>query len=668
MNSAALDAPLTVLAGVGPARSERLARLGLQRVRDLLLLVPRRLEDEVEHTPLADLARHLGTEVLVRAEVRRTRFSRFGKRSTLRVRVADGTGEVDVLVYNQPWLRERFAAGDAIEVRGRVVDGPHLQLLRLSTPTRPLLEGVPEPVYPSTDGLSQTFLRDLCRAALEEAAADLTAELRERLSPANLAALDLPDLAAAVRGLHVPRDRGAFERARRRVALEPVLAMQARLRARREGLRGGGAQAVPAAARDPQELLARLPFEATGAQRAALDEVLADLGRDVPMRRLLQGDVGSGKTAVAVLACLAVARAGGQAAFLAPTEILAEQHYHGLRGLLAAAGLSSELLTGSLRAPARRALVARLASGELDLVFGTHALLGGDATYRRLTLAVVDEQHRFGVDQRRRLLEKGAAVHALYLSATPIPRTLALSVYGDLEVSVLREKPPGRGTIATHWIRGARLRRLRAFLAERLEAGERVFWVCARIEGDDAGAVGAEERFERACRARLDAFGAELVHGRMDSELRARRLDRFRAGTSRLLVATTLVEVGVDVPEATVMVVEDAERLGLAQLHQLRGRVGRGTADAWFLMIGKASGAERFRLLESTNDGFDLAEEDLRLRGMGDLAGLRQSGDPSLSAAFDADDVELLLRARELVHADDALYRAYLEEPRAVTP
>ena len=363
---------------------------------------------------------------------------------------------------------------------------------------------------------------------------------------------------------------------------------------------------------------------------------------------------------------MAVARAGGQAAFLAPTELLAEQHYYGTRALFEAAGLPSVLLTGSLRAAERRRVEDELELGLASVAFGTHALFSDAVRYRELALAVIDEQHRFGVLQRRRLFEKGGDVHALYMTATPIPRSLALTVYGDLETSVLRELPPGRGELRTRWVQERDRPRMARLLDTRMAAGERVFWVCPRIETSEAGR-GAEEAFEVIGEGPLAKHGVELVHGRMPGYERAATLARFRAGETKLLVGTTVLEVGVDVPEATVMVVEGAERFGLAQLHQLRGRVGRGPGDAWCLLLGRPSAEARLRLLERSHDGFELAEEDLRQRGMGDLLGLRQAG-PSLeglagpAASGAGPDVELLLLARDLVQRDSAVYRAYLRE------
>jgi ATP-dependent DNA helicase RecG len=392
-----------------------------------------------------------------------------------------------------------------------------------------------------------------------------------------------------------------------------------------------------------------------------------DLAKSTPMRRLLQGDVGSGKTAMALYAAMAVIEANGQAALMAPTEILAEQHYYGSRALLAEVGIESALLTGSSPPGERRYLLQRLERGDIQVLFGTHALFSEKVNYARLALVVIDEQHRFGVDQRAALAEKGVDAHLLLMTATPIPRTLAMTVYGDLDVSILKGMPPGRGSLTTHWLRGQERRGLAKKLLPRLERGEQVFWVCPRISGEKGGrTAAAERRYEQALASDLSRFGVELAHGRVPAEERSYRLDRFRRGEVGLLVATTVIEVGVDVPGATVMVIENAERLGLAQLHQLRGRVGRGPGDSVCYLLGDKKAEKRLRLLEKSRDGFELAEADMEARGMGDLAGVRQSG-VNLEGVGE-DDVSLLIVARELIRTEEGLGRMYVGRKGQVTP
>ncbi len=646
------------LPGVGPARARKLAEAGLRDVRDLLRVLPLRLDvaPAVSGIAAALESGRSGDPVRVAGRIERTSLARFGRRSVFRLRLADGTGHVEARFHNQPWLQRQLVVGQSIELAG-TLDGspPGFTGPRVGTIERPLpVAGTLTPVHPALAGLSSDFVRGLCRAAAVSAAEDEV----EPVPPEELERLSVPPLSRALRDLHVPASTPEFEAARRRFALERMLELQARLLLRRSRAAEGVALVCDVSAASQARARAAFPFAFTGAQERVAREIAADLARRRPMRRLLQGDVGSGKTAIGAFAALLAAGAGGQVAFLAPTELLAEQHHMGLAPLLASAGLRTGFLSGSLTARARRGVLAGLADGSLDVVFGTHALFSRDVVYRRLALAVVDEQQRFGVAQRGDLFDKGVDAHALLMSATPIPRTLALAWYGDLDTSHLDEKPPGRGSVTTRWVRGER-DEVESLLRERVALGERLYWVVPRIgEGDaavdaEAGtgrrAESAEERHARLLRSPLAEHGVELVHGRMPLAERARRLARFRAGEVRTLVATTVIEVGVDVPEATVLVVEGAERLGLAQLHQLRGRVGRGQRPSYCLLIGADSARRRFQVLERTTDGFEIAEEDLRQRGMGDLGGSRQAGANSEGFEEWGDDMALFHAAQRLV-------------------
>lgn len=661
--------PLTELKGVGHARAAKLARLGLRTVHDLLTVQPAGLLEWPEALPVRDALRRKGEVVRVEGDIARAVLQRIGgKRSIVRATLRDGSGEVDLVFFNQPWMKEQLkpgsrvvASGTLADVRGPVINGP-----RLGTEERPLpAPGTLEPVYGGGEGVSSEALAGFIADALER----FGDALEERLPAEFLERAEAPPLPEAARAMHMPRSAADHAHARRRFALEPILALQARVHARRARVRGRARAAVVTDATF-DELGARFPFTLTPAQRKVGAEIRADLARTRPMRRLLQGDVGAGKTAVAALAAMVVCEAGGQVALMAPTEVLASQHAYGLTPLFEAAGLRTALLTGSLGQRERRQITEDLASGRIDVLFGTHALFSDDVRFRRLDLACIDEQHRFGVAQRARLAAKGADVHVLLMTATPIPRSLALTIYGDLDVSILDAAPPGRGGIRTRWARAAERRAMPRFLLDRIAAGEQIFWVVPRIgpssqaaPADDepvqAGAS-AEARYENLeARPGFRAAGVELVHGRLPAEERAMRLDRFRRGEVATLVATTVVEVGVDVPNATVMVIEDAHRLGLAQLHQLRGRVGRGGADAHCLLLGDRKAEERFRLLERSRDGFELSEEDLRQRGMGDLLGLRQSG-ANLEGLVDPErDLDLLLAARELFQDRPDLIPAY---------
>jgi len=659
--------PTTLLSGVGAARARALERMGIASVRDLLFLLPAGLVEWGPAVPAASVAQRVGQAVRVAGRIVETRKTRLGgRRSILRATIEDASGRAQAVWFNQPWIAEELGTGEPIELFGRVAagrGGATLQVPRVGRADRPLPPpGSLTPEYPAGEGVSAETLGRLCREALER----FGARVAEPLPDAVLAELDLPALPSAVAQAHRPASRAAFEAARRRLALEPLLAVQARLfeRRARRGSAAGGAPAVAIDDARDAELRARFPFAFTPGQRAVVAELRRDLARRVPMRRLLQGEVGSGKTVLGLYAAMAVVEGGGQAAFMAPTELLAEQHHYGASPVLAAAGVRAALLTGSVARDERRSLLERLARGELDVVFGTHALFSEDVRFARLDLAVIDEQHRFGVGQRAALAGKGRGAHLLLMTATPIPRTLALSSYGDLEVATLRDLPPGRGALATRWVRDKReLKRVSDFIAGRLALGEQVYWVCPRIGGDEtkaSRAAAAERRYEQALASRLADFGVELVHGRVPSEERAFRLDRFRRGEIGLLVATTVIEVGVDVPSATVMVIENAERLGLAQLHQLRGRVGRGPGEAWCFLLGDPKSAPRFLELERTRDGFELAELDLAQRGMGDLGGARQSG-TNLEGLSDPErDLDLVQAARDLMRARPDLRRAYL--------
>ena len=657
---------LTDLPGIGPAKAKSLQRAGIACVRDLLFHLPRRLRVWPAVTPLAQAARRVGDEVRLSCEVRGTRLVRLpGKRTVLRMALGDDTGGIAAVWHNQPWMAEAAKKGERIEVFGRVIDsqGPAIDAPRLGRVGEPLPEpGTIEPVYAAPSGIADGTLARLCA----EAASEWAERIEDPIPAETLARHDLPNLGTAVRAAHLPDGPGAFEAARRRLALEPLLAVQASLQGRAAGPVPGAerARAVRLSDATNQEIIGRFPFALTQGQARIAGELRRDLARLVPMRRLLQGDVGSGKTALAMYAAQLVVEAGGQVAIMAPTEVLAQQHHYGAASMLGAVGIESVLLSGSLPKGERLRAQERLRCGKAQVAFGTHALFSEGVAFQQLDLVVIDEQHRFGVGQRAALAGKGRGVHLMLMTATPIPRTLALTLYGELDVSSMRDAPPGRGRLRTRWVRGQERAKIVPYLAKRLAEGEQAYWVCPRI-GDATGAgsasgEGAEARYAAlVADPRLSSFGVELVHGRLPSEERTQRLDRFRRGELGLLVATTVIEVGVDVPSSTTMVIEGAERLGLAQLHQLRGRVGRGALDSWCFLLGPSKAAKRFKLLERSHDGFALAEEDLAKRGMGELAGLRQSGKMDENQADPERDLDLFLAARDLIQADPALAARY---------
>ncbi len=648
--------PVARLRGVGPARAIALGRMGLRTISDLLRLAPRRYEQWGAVLPIRE-ARG-GEEVTVRGKVLAVRLHRIGRRrSLLRVRVSDGTGEIEALFFNQPYLRDRFAVGETAGFHGRVggKEGRSLLAPKVESKDRPFPEdGGILPVYPETEGTGQALLRSLLSQALPLADSEadaLPGDLRARLA--------LAPLPWALRALHAPGSLEEAERARRRLAFEELLRMQRRFVRARARARRARAPRIGVDEALDRRIRARFPFPLTPGQERAIADVRADLAAGTPMRRLLQGDVGCGKTVVGLYACLAAIGRGRQAAFLVPTAILAEQQREAVEGWLRGSRVRVECLAGEQGVRQRRAALGALARGEVHLLFGTHALLGEDVRFRSLALAVIDEQHRFGVSQRGALLGKGEEVHALALTATPIPRTLAMALFGDLDVSTIEDLPAGRGTRRTR-VEGRR-EPVVAEVRRLLLSGEKGFWVCPNIGKEDPSEEESEEGAREAESAHRDfASGAlrgipiALVHGRRPPEERREALRRFRRGEVRLLVCTSVVEVGIDVPDATFLVVEGADRFGLAALHQLRGRVGRGGASAICILLAGREGSGRLQVLAETEDGFRIAEEDLRRRGPGEILGLRQSGFPAFRFADPSRDVDLVAAAKEVALSEAA--------------
>jgi ATP-dependent DNA helicase RecG len=658
------------LRGVGGRRAAVLARLGLRRVSDLLRHAPRTYEVWGAARAIREVRR--GEEVTVRGRVIALRLHRIGKgRTLLRVRLSDGTGEIEALFFNQPYLRDRFRAGEEAGFHGRVGGRKGLALLapKVESRERPFPEeGEISPVYPRTAGAGEGLLRSLLAQALP-----LAPDVPEPLPEETRAALDLPRVGSALHEIHSPSSLAEVERARRRLAFDELLELQRRFARSRARAKRAPAVRILVDRELDRRIRARLPFPLTPGQERAVAELRADLGAGAPMRRLLQGDVGCGKTVVAFYACLAAVGRGLQAAFLAPTAVLAEQQREVFAGWLRGSRVRLECLAGAPSVRERRAAREALGRGEVHLLLGTHALLAEGVRFRSLSLAVIDEQHRFGVAQRSALLAKGVGVHALALSATPIPRTLAMALFGDLEVSTIPDLPAGRGRRETR-IAPSR----EAVVSEvrrRVLEGEKGFWVCPRIGGGEpegeepeAGARAADQVFRRFVAREFRGIPLGVLHGRRTPEERAEALRRFRAGDVRLLVCTSVVEVGIDVPDATLLVVEGAEGFGLAALHQLRGRVGRGGADATCILLAGQGELGRLRILERSEDGFEIAEEDLRRRGPGEIFGLRQSGFPEFRFADPARDVDLLRAAREVALSAGSEGTILHASPAAVPP
>lgn len=675
-----LDAPVTVLRGVKGGLATRFQKLGVRTVRDLLNLVPRRYNDFAHLKRIADL--RPGEEATVRVRVwsaDERSLGRFAKGTE--ATVGDQSGMMRVVWFNQPWVARQLRPNQEIVLAGKVTlfnDRPTFDNPEWEPWSEELIHtGRLVPVYPLTAGLSGRTVRRIMRDALA-AYAD---KLEESLPPELLQRRRFPGLEVSIRAIHFPESMEEATQARDRLAFEELLAIQLAVLQRRRSFQQR-APALPLPLPDPTRdaFLESLPFALTRAQRRCLDELLRDLSRPLPMSRLLEGDVGSGKTVVAAAGLLAAAANGAQSVMMAPTEILAEQHFrtlcsvfgaepHGavVEAMVPALGraLRIALLTGSTRLGDRARVYAAMASGEIDVAVGTHALIQEDVAFARLGLAVVDEQHRFGVMQRAALRDKSdAAAHMLVMTATPIPRTLALTLYGDLDISVINEMPPGRKPVKTIWAPPSRRDWAYSFVRDQIAEGRQAFIICPLVEESESLQVkAATQEFERLRRDVFPDVRLELLHGRMPGREKDAVMRRFRDREADILVSTAVIEVGIDIPNATVMVIEGADRFGLAQLHQFRGRVGRSGDQAYCLLLAddpSDEAQERLRLMQTTSDGFKLAEADLQMRGPGEFFGTRQSGLPDLRFAR-LTDVELIEAARDeaarILDADPSLAR-----------
>ena len=645
------------LRGVGPALAEKLARLGVTRVQDLLFVLPSRYEDRTQVSAIGTLKP--GARAVVEGEVQLTEVV-YRRRRQMLCRITDGTGSLTLrFFYFSAAQQAGLARGTRIRCFGEARRGPlgleivHPEYRRIGAEAAPL-EEVLTPIYPTTEGVPQGRLRYLIDLALREAE---SAGVRDWIPPALLATLQLLPLAEALAMMHrPPRDVQLAELmsgrhpAQRRLAFEELLAHQLSLRLLRQEVKSDPAPPL----RDPdgleQRFMGSLPFAPTAAQKRALAEVDRDLAADRPMVRLVQGDVGCGKTVVAAAAAARAVGSGLQAALMAPTELLAEQHAKNFERWFAPLGIPVALLTGSLPARTRRSAAECVASGEIRLVVGTHALFQESIEFAQLGLVIVDEQHRFGVHQRLSLRDKGAhggrLPHQLIMTATPIPRTLAMTAYADLDVSVIDELPPGRTPVRTSVFPQSRRSEIVERVHAKIMSGRQAYWVCPLIEESEELRYQAAEESAAALAEALPDVRVGLVHGRMPPREKERAMHAFKDGKIGLLVATTVIEVGVDVPNATLMVIENAERMGLAQLHQLRGRVGRGAHDSdCVLLYGdplSQVARERLKVIRETNDGFEIARRDLELRGPGELLGTRQTGLADMRVADLVRDADLL--------------------------
>ena len=647
----AIDQKVTVLKGVGAVVEQHLARLAISTVGDLLEHFPRRYEDRSRMRRISELV--AGEFATFSAVVLRSELQRMRGKSIARVWVGDETGKAVLVWFNQPYRAKTWKSGTHLIIYGRAAR--FREVLQIESPEVDAEANQDSlnmarivPIYPLTQGIGSRVLRKLIAEAI-----DYPVARRESMPQSVLQAYQLIPRHTALKEIHFPTDWAAMQRAKRRIVFEEFFTLQcalAYLRQHRVDERRGFVHTEDG--KLVNGLRQQLPFALTNDQEQAFEDIRTDMQRQRPMHRLLQGDVGSGKTAVALLALAKTVENGLQGIMMVPTEILAEQHFQSCAELLTGLGIRSALLTGRVKGKARSELLQQIQAGNVDVVIGTHALIQPDVNFCRVGLVVVDEQHRFGVAQRASLQEKGTAPHTLVMSATPIPRTMALTLYGDLDISTIRHLPPGRKPIVTAVRSGEAAReKVYQFLATEVAAGRQGYVVCPLVEDSEkTEAQSATSIFVELTETMLKGIPCGLLHGRMSADEKEQVMRSFVAGELAVLVSTTVIEVGINVPRATMMIVEDADRFGLAQLHQLRGRVGRGSDRSYCVLLhdGSANAVpERLQVLAQTGDGFVVAEKDLLLRGPGQFLGYRQHGLPEMKMASLADDLDILTAARE---------------------
>ena len=645
-----LNTDVRYIKGIGEKKAQALNKLGVFSLRDLVSFFPRKYEDRSTAKPITLTCG--GENVCVEAMVADTpRLTRVRRGLDLvKLRAVDDSGVLDITYFNQPYAKDNLHKGETYVFFGRIeANGPRRSMVN---PVAEKAEGERKvtgrivPVYRVAAGLSQRVMLQAVRQGLDACLEELPDILPQAVRGRN----QLAQTAYAYENIHFPADFEALELARRRLIFEELFVLACALgRMRGERARESGIRMEPG---DLSRFWAAMPFEPTGAQRRAVEDGVRDMDSGTVMNRLVQGDVGSGKTLVAAALIWHCAQNGCMSAFMAPTEILAEQHYHTLTELLSPLGLRIGKLTGSMTAKEKRLIREQLKNRELDLVIGTHALFSTDVEYEKLGLVVTDEQHRFGVGQRSALIGKGQKPHVLVMSATPIPRTLALIIYGDLDVSIIDELPPGRRKVDTFAVDESYRERLNGFIRKLVGEGRQVFVVCPMVEENDElpQKLKSAEEHARELQETFPDLRVACVHGKMKAKDKEAVMASMVAGETDILVATTVIEVGVDVPNAALIVVENAERFGLSQLHQLRGRVGRGQHKSWCILVSDNDGEEnraRLNIMTKTNDGFKISEEDLRLRGPGDFFGSRQHGLPEMHVADLGADVNVLQKAQQ---------------------
>ena len=642
------DSPVTALRGISTVRAGQLAKLGVHSLYDLVTLFPRTYEDRTKTVQIGELEPNVPA-CFAAAVISTPQTSRIRKGlDVTKVQVADDTGKLRLVFFNQPYLKDSLRYGESYVFYGAIhadfpsqMQNPAFEpISRAGTVTGRLF-----PVYPLTAGLSNTVVSRAVRQAVDVC----LPQIPELLPPSVREKYGLCSASFAYQTVHAPQNMQALEQAQRRLVFEEFFVLSAALRLMRASRSERKAAVYDCCGLE--KFLSALPFAPTNAQRRVMQSICADLSSGVPMNRLVQGDVGSGKTAVAAAAAFLAVQNGKQAAFLAPTQILAEQHYASLSPMLEQLGVRTVLLTGGANTAAKKAVKSQIASGEAQLIIGTHALLSADVTFFELDLVIADEQHRFGVAQRAALAAKGKTPHLLVMSATPIPRTLALIVYGELDVSVIDELPPGRQKIDTYLVGEDMRKRINAFIRKQCEQGGQVYIVCPAVEESETETLRSAETWAQTLQtAVFPDLRVGLLHGQMKAAQKESVMAAFAAHELDILVSTTVIEVGVDVPNANLMVVENADRFGLSQLHQLRGRVGRGERKSYCVLFSSAHGEEtkqRLKTLCESSDGFAIAQKDLLLRGPGDFLGSRQHGLPLLKVASLQTDLQTLEQAQQ---------------------
>jgi len=646
-----LKSPVQYIKGIGPKRSSYFKKLNVETVNDLLFLVPRRYVDYSSMRPIRDLK--INDEVTILGKIKVVELQRTrNRRQLVKVLVADDSDTINLKWFNRPDLKKKFKTGDNLLVSGKVSFFYGRQLVNpiyevISDLEKEESKGAIIPIYPLTDGLGLWDVKRAVKICIDECLDDIIETLPQALIRQN----DLMPLDQAIINLHFPQSLEVAREARRRLVYDEFFFFELILAKRRSLAKTKNGVSLTEHGTLTERLVDALPFELTKGQIEVIKGITSDMAKQRPMNRLLQGDVGAGKTVVALYSMLIAIENGYQSALMAPTEILAEQHYIGLSEILRGLGVEAVLLTSSIKTSKRKDIVGKIADGKAQIVFGTHALIEEEIKFNRLGLVVVDEQHRFGVMQRAALVNKGVNPDFLVLSATPIPRTLALTLYGDLDVSILKDKPPRRGTVLTKIIKETQKTGVHSFIKDELKKGRQAFIICPLIEKSEKLDLKSVEETHKEISSIYKNFAIGVLHGRLKSSERLKIMNAFRSGKIDMLIATTVVEVGVDIPNASIMLIEHPERFGLAQLHQLRGRIGRGSQKSYcFLILDRyvvAETYERIAYFEKNNDGFALAQKDIKLRGPGEILGKKQHGLPDLKIGDLEEDKELLFLARD---------------------